>query len=373
MEDSKAVVAAPEEPFFSAKLVRIGQGGQYLATTGSSQLAAFSDRIEIDGTAVSYFYLLGIQSYRYLGAYSHVLEVVYATADGARAERFFSLRSLIPDKAEQQLEELVSRVLAAKADFARGAARLVGESGPIEPAIKALSQIAPAAIRCRRLADIGNRPAAAVYSSRVAFPACCPVCLADARAVATLRLVNGVARYLPMGQMAEWLVPACDAHRRLGKAIALQRWSVDSSEIHLSFSSAAYAERFIEVNSVDHPRADNASLLAAEVARGTTFSVFSYSVGLLLYSVLCVSDVQRVELGASRVARGLPYSLLTAILGWWSLRGFILVIRVLALNFGGGTDVTPNVAAVARGEALLPNRGNGVRWRGWGWATRSAP
>jgi hypothetical protein len=50
----------------------------------TSRLAVFSDRIEIDGLAIPYLYLLGMQAHNYLGAYPNVVEVVYATADGAR-------------------------------------------------------------------------------------------------------------------------------------------------------------------------------------------------------------------------------------------------------------------------------------------------
>jgi hypothetical protein len=111
------------------------------------------------------------------------------------------------------------------------------------------------------------------------------------------------------------------------------------------------------------------------VARGTGFVTFRYTVNILFYSILCVSDVQMVEPGASRVVRGLRYSLLTAILGWWSLTGFLKAIRVLAANFGGGIDVSSQVLAVGGGEALLPSRDDGLqrrRW-GWGWGRGSQP
>jgi hypothetical protein len=156
MENAQTLPEAPEQPLFSARCLRVGQAGQYLAVPGTSQLAAFPDRIEIDGLAISYRYLLGLEPHAFLGAYSNVIEIVYATADGARAERCFSFRSLTPGKAKQQLDDLVFQVMAARAKLAGGAVRPGGETPPARPAIEALPQSTQGASRCRRLADVGQ-------------------------------------------------------------------------------------------------------------------------------------------------------------------------------------------------------------------------
>jgi hypothetical protein len=364
MNEALTVEAAKEKPLFSARCVQVGQGGQYLGFGGTSRLAVFSDRLEIDGLAIYYPYLLSIQANSHLGSYSHVVELVYATADGTREERCFSFRSFVLDKAQRQLDELLHQVTAARAKSAGGAARLVGENPRGEQAVQAPASFAPAASRCRRLADVGNRPAVAVYSARVAFPPCCPVCGADAGAVATLRVTTGFWRYLPGGAMAEWLVPVCPAHRRLEKAITVERWAVDSAEIHFSFSSALYAERFLDANDLGPLPGNDASPLAAVVTKGTRFVVYRYAISAIFFSEFLVSDVQAVPPGASRIGPGRPYSLLTLIFGWWSLAGVFCVIKALTDNFRGGIDVSSNVLAAARGEPLLPRRGDGLerRW-----------
>lgn len=44
--------------------------------------------------------------------------------------------------------------------------------------------------------------------------------------------------------------------------------------------------------------------------------------------------------GGSRVARGLGYTVFSAVLGWWSLLGIFWTIQALVQNLMGGVDVT---------------------------------
>jgi hypothetical protein len=44
--------------------------------------------------------------------------------------------------------------------------------------------------------------------------------------------------------------------------------------------------------------------------------------------------------GGSRVARGLGYTLISTLLGWWSLLGIFWTIQTLVQNLMGGVDVT---------------------------------
>jgi hypothetical protein len=363
MNGANSVEGAAQAPLFSAKCARAGQAGRYLAIGGTSRLAVFSDRLEIDGQAIYFPYLISVQARDRLGAYSHVAEVVYSTADGTRAERCFSFQSLVPDKARRQLDELVGQVMTARTSSAR--ATLAKPTGDRQALPASETETASAAVptRCKRLADVGDRIAVAVYSARVAFPSCCPICLAEVSSVATLSVLAGVARYLPMGGMAEWLVPVCSAHRQLGHAITVQQWSVESSEVHFTFASAAYAERFVGANSREPAAGSSPSVLAAEAMRGTRFAVYGYCVGLVFYEFSRTSAVQVMRPEASRIRPGLRYSLLTVILGWWSRYGPFLVVGALLANFRGGVDVSSTVLAAARGEALLPRRGDRMAWR----------
>lgn len=48
--------------------------------------------------------------------------------------------------------------------------------------------------------------------------------------------------------------------------------------------------------------------------------------------------------GGSRVARGLGYTLFSALLGWWSLMGIFWTIQALVQNLRGGVDVTASLS-----------------------------
>lgn len=151
----------------------------------------------------------------------------------------------------------------------------------------------------------------------------------------------------------------------------VEQWSVDSSEVHFSFSSASYAERFLDANSAEPRPGSGSSELASEVTRGTRFVLYLYAVGLIVFWVFRFSEVQAVPPSANRRAGGRPYSLLTVFLGWWSVGSFILAIRALTANAKGGIDVSSNVLAAARGEPLLPHRGDVMDSHRFFWASRS--
>ena len=346
-----------QQPLFSARCVRAGQRGRYLAFGGTSRLAVFSDRIEIDGVAIHYPYLLRLEAMPRLGEYPNVLEIAYAAAGGTPVERWFSFQSFVPGRAKRQLDEMCFQIRRARSEFDGGAATPTDQANPRAQTAQA-TVVAPAARRSARLADVGNRPAVVVHSSRVAFPSCCPTCGADARTVATLGVSSGLFRFLPGGALAAWFVPVCVAHRLLGEAIVVEQWSVESSDVHFSFSSAAYAERFLAANSAEPQIESGPSALASEVTSGTRFVLYLYAVGLIVFWIFRFSDVRAVPPGARRRAAGLRYSLLTAFLGWWAIQSIIPAIRALVENFKGGIDVSSNVLAVARCEALSPHRGD---------------
>src|ERR1700719_1027335 len=117
-----------EQPLFSAKCLRTGPGGRYLAAGATSRLAVFSDRLEIDDLAIYYPYLLDLHASTALGDSWNVLEVVYAPADAARVERCFSFPSYITSKGARTFQEMWSQIMTARAKFAHGTATAAGNS-----------------------------------------------------------------------------------------------------------------------------------------------------------------------------------------------------------------------------------------------------
>ncbi len=67
------------------------------------------------------------------------------------------------------------------------------------------------------------------------------------------------------------------------------------------------------------------------------------------------SEVLFVKADESPASKGLPYTLMSVVLGWWGIPwGFIYTPQVIYRNLKGGTDVTANVLANLRSAAIPP-------------------
>jgi hypothetical protein len=76
---------------------------------------------------------------------------------------------------------------------------------------------------------------------------------------------------------------------------------------------------------------------------------FQYCVSILILTFRRPSDVFFVRSGENAVVKGLPYTLLTLLVGWWGIPwGPIYTIGSLVTNLGGGKDVTEEILAGLR-------------------------
>jgi hypothetical protein len=90
----------------------------------------------------------------------------------------------------------------------------------------------------------------------------------------------------------------------------------------------------------------DAARVAHEVQRGGKFVIYQYCVSIVIMTFRRPSDVHFVPAGESAVAKGLGYSALSLVLGWWGIPwGPIYTIASLCNNFRGGIDVTNEVVA----------------------------
>jgi hypothetical protein len=81
-----------------------------------------------------------------------------------------------------------------------------------------------------------------------------------------------------------------------------------------------------------------------ELKAGAKFVVYQYCVSIILLTFRRTSDIYFVRAGQHAVSRGLPYTLLSLLFGWWGIPwGPIWTIQSLAVNLGGGRDVTNEV------------------------------
>ena len=86
--------------------------------------------------------------------------------------------------------------------------------------------------------------------------------------------------------------------------------------------------------------------LNIELQRGGKFVIYQYCLSMLVLTFKRPSDVYFIKAGTSRINKGLKFSLVSFLCGWWGIPwGPIYTIQSLATNFSGGKDVTKEVVA----------------------------
>lgn len=86
--------------------------------------------------------------------------------------------------------------------------------------------------------------------------------------------------------------------------------------------------------------------LQAELQQGGKFIVYQYCISLLVITFKRFSNVYFVSHDQNAVVKGLPFTLLSLVLGWWGIPwGPIYTIQGLWVNLNGGKDVTQEVLA----------------------------
>ena len=88
------------------------------------------------------------------------------------------------------------------------------------------------------------------------------------------------------------------------------------------------------------PRAE----LERELAQGGRFVFFEYCISLIFVTLRKPSTVYFLRADQSGLVRGLPYTALSLLLGWWGLPwGLIYTPITILTNVRGGCDVTNEV------------------------------
>lgn len=99
-----------------------------------------------------------------------------------------------------------------------------------------------------------------------------------------------------------------------------------------------------------------------ELRNGGRFVIYSYCISLIILTFKQPSAIHFVRGGESRFVKGLPYTLISLLVGWWGIPfGIIYTIWCVAANSAGGTDVTSDVL-----DAMaLPQHPRDRRARDW--------
>ncbi|HZI56597.1 MAG TPA: hypothetical protein VFF39_07465 [Verrucomicrobiae bacterium] len=105
--------------------------------------------------------------------------------------------------------------------------------------------------------------------------------------------------------------------------------------------------------------------VAFELQQGARFVQYQYCVSALIITFKRGTDIYFVRAEESRSVKGLQWTLLSALAGWWGIPwGPIYTIQSLWVNLRGGHDLTPQAASVLRlpidASALFPEQGKAM-------------
>jgi hypothetical protein len=88
------------------------------------------------------------------------------------------------------------------------------------------------------------------------------------------------------------------------------------------------------------------SQLDAELAAGGRVVFYEYCISFVFFTLRHPSPIYFLRAQQWSWPRGLPYSLVTLLLGWWGLPwGMIYTPLTLLTNLAGGRDITAEVRA----------------------------
>jgi hypothetical protein len=81
-----------------------------------------------------------------------------------------------------------------------------------------------------------------------------------------------------------------------------------------------------------------------ELSHGAKFVVYHYSISIIVMTFRRSSDIYFVKAGENATLKGIPYTLISLLLGWWGIPwGPIYTIGSLYTNLSGGKNVTQEI------------------------------
>ena len=96
--------------------------------------------------------------------------------------------------------------------------------------------------------------------------------------------------------------------------------------------------------------------LQVELQQGGKFVIYQYCISILIMTFKRSSNVYFIRHEENAVLKGLPFTLLSLVLGWWGIpRGPIYTIQSLWVNLKGGRDVTQEIMPSMRHVTTTPN------------------
>jgi hypothetical protein len=92
--------------------------------------------------------------------------------------------------------------------------------------------------------------------------------------------------------------------------------------------------------------------LEFELQRGAKFIIFQYCISVIILTFRRPSGIYFIRQGENAVVKGLPFTLLSLVAGWWGIPwGQIYTTQPAYNNSRGGKDVTQGVVNSLRAQA----------------------
>jgi hypothetical protein len=93
-----------------------------------------------------------------------------------------------------------------------------------------------------------------------------------------------------------------------------------------------------------------------EIQQGAKFVIYQYCVSVVVLTFKRPSDIHFIRAGESAVTKGLGFTALSALVGWWGIPwGPIYTVQSIWVNSHGGRDVTSQItSAAARRPSSAP-------------------
>jgi hypothetical protein len=89
-----------------------------------------------------------------------------------------------------------------------------------------------------------------------------------------------------------------------------------------------------------------------EIQRGAKFVLFPYCIAVVILTFRRASEFYFLRQGENAVVKGLPFSLLSLVAGWWGIPwGPIYTVQSIYNNSRGGNDATAAVVNSLRAQA----------------------
>ncbi|WP_342422832.1 hypothetical protein [Paenibacillus sp. FSL E2-0178] len=86
--------------------------------------------------------------------------------------------------------------------------------------------------------------------------------------------------------------------------------------------------------------------ITSQIQQGGKFVIYTYCFSVILMTFRRSSNIYFIRADENAVAKGLKFTLLSAVVGWWGIPwGPIYTIGALITNLRGGKDVTAEVMA----------------------------